>query len=155
MYAAEVAAHLQRMYPTRVVVGTYTHQADTNIDAARANVSSNNPIDWGNTGISFCHVVVESDIDGKTYHIDTTGVSPKKATTTMGDFVILDGFLTIKEASELASYQSGWNRVFDRSAIPSINLMIDKTFTKIRKAIEKEAAKIVKEKEILESFYCR
>jgi len=129
VFAAIVAARLATICPTRIVVAC-PHDYwddDVTIEKARHYVQSNSPTEWNDAGVEFGHVIVEFDYECRTWHYDSAGVTRKLSRTNTFDFPIVDGFLSIKEACELASYPD-WNNRFDRSQIPEMAEVINKQF---------------------------
>lgn len=135
VYAARVAEQLSKYVPTRVRVGQGWEGPDSLvIDEVRPQVQSNLPKEWNKQGLYFAHVVVEFEFNGKVYHYDALGVKRARPRTNMGDYPIVKGHLTIKEARELAAAKKGWNSAFDRDEIPAVHRLIDDAFDRMAKA---------------------
>ncbi len=128
VYAAAIAVHLQRLgCPVRILVGDDSDEVC--IDEIRPSVGCNTVEEWNNNGLYFGHVIVEFEYEGITYHYDCAGVtSPDSVTVTYG-YAIVDGYLTVDEAVDLAACNDGWNSRFDRAFIPDIHKMINKSLS--------------------------
>ena len=134
VFASIVAQRLSEFCEVRIAVGTdWLDNDDTTIDEVREQVSSNSPNEWNNYGVDFGHVIIEFDYDGSTYHYDSNGVTSVQRDTSTFGMPILDGYLTINEAVELASHAE-WNPKFDRSQIPKLEKIIIKEFDKFTKS---------------------
>jgi hypothetical protein len=134
VFAALVGKRLEKIAPVKIRVGNshYVGNSDAiNLDEVRNNIRSNVPSAWNQYDVHFAHVIIEFVWRKKTYHYDSCGVTVEDAHTVMGNYPILKGSLTVKEAAELSSTQRGWNHMFDRGNIPDIERMINEAFDKI------------------------
>lgn len=128
VFAAEAAKHLELAgCSVRILVGDNDTSAD--INDVRPNLESNTVVNWNDNEIYFGHVIVEFECKGITYHYDSTGVHAPSLRTALYGYNIVDGFLTTKEATELAECSRGWNSFFDRDDIPQIKAMFDQTLS--------------------------
>lgn len=104
------------------------------LDHVRNNIQKNTPRQWNRHGIYFAHVIVEFDYRGRTYHYDALGAKKARNSTNMHGYPIIDGELTVQEATELANVKAGWNPSFDRAEIPYVEKLINDAFDAIEKA---------------------
>lgn len=133
VFASLVAERLGRHVPTRIrVSGDHDDNlSNVTIPRVRRSVKSNTPRDWGIEGVSFAHVVVEFEHEGKLYHYDTGGVKPAAEVTAYGRFPLIKGSLQVAEAIELSATPVGWNAQFDRGLIPQAERLITETFDQL------------------------
>lgn len=124
VFAAIVGTELKRLgISARGIVASYSNEVgNTNIDAARENVSENIPWKWEESGVCFTHVGVEYDINGTVKHYDSNGV--KRKGSRLMHWEIYDGRLTVDELKELSRTGKGWNSRFTRKDIPAIRRLI-------------------------------
>lgn len=122
--AAEIANQMQGMVPTRLRVG-HLWNIDTDIETARNNISNvANGYEWHENGVYFGHVIVEFDYQGRTYHMDSSGVHKAKDVDPSFGYELYSGFLPLSDAKALAGVWSNWNSRFDRCYIPRIKNIV-------------------------------
>jgi hypothetical protein len=93
-------------------------------NAAKNNISLESVSDWNRAGLSFCHVFLQFVLDGEHYSHDTDNIvsgNPKS----FANHTVQDGYLSVTELKTLAASVCGWNRVFNRDQIPTIQAMVD------------------------------
>ena len=126
VYAAIVAeALLLRNIKVRGIVSSYDAEDfnDHNtIDNIRPYIKHHVLWRWQDNGISFSHVGLEFEINGKLRHYDSKGV--KMASDFFDYMPIYKGRLQAYELVKLASRAQGWNSSFNRRHIPKIRKMV-------------------------------
>lgn len=129
--ASAFAKHLQKHFPVRVVVANYPWCDDNeekDISEIRPKLAANTLADWNKNGVSFAHILVEFDVDGVTYHLESEDGLKERSAYTMTKYPILKGHLILEDVEELANNSDGWNARFDRDQIPAMRKVIDKFF---------------------------
>jgi hypothetical protein len=122
VFAAHVAQELQHHFKVRIIAFSNNGNKN-NIDDIRPLIKKNVPTEWRDNGCAFNHVVVEiMDNKGIVWNYDACGIFPDDGS--ICTFERLQGYLTIKEALELANSKPGWNKVFNRRDIPAIRKLI-------------------------------
>jgi len=121
VYAAVVAAWLQEHDITTWGLVADKKQSPSAVDSARPK----DPLfvsNWNDNGITFFHVMVQFEHEGKVWTHDTESTIDNelecKAVTQFSN-KICPGYLEVAELVSLAS-DSHWNSQFDRSLIPSV-----------------------------------
>lgn len=124
------AKHLQKYFPVKIIVANYAwmEKNDQDVSEIRQKLSTNTLAAWNENGISFAHILVEFEVDGITYHLETEDGLKERHTHTLGKHPILKGHLSLTDAEELANNPDGWNDRFDRDQLPAINKAINKFF---------------------------
>lgn len=128
VFAVHMAKRLEKVVPTRIRMADYWEE---NITEKREQIpveKRTNIQFWYNKGFGFVHLVVEFDLDGKTYHYDTNGVRP--AATEWNGYPFAVGHFSIEEASGFASNPAGWNTQFRRSQIPAVKRQVKNLFAR-------------------------
>lgn len=126
--AAEVAAQLEKIVPTRIRVSNDDCEAEDNanlnqmVDYLGPQVDDHNA--WNDAYIFFGHVIVEFDYQGKTYHMDTSGVRLAKKRDPSFNWPMYDGHLPLHAAKALADIPGNWNKKFNRDQIPHLRKMV-------------------------------
>ena len=98
------------------------NRAGQSIDTVREAVKKNKICEWQDNGISFSHVGVEFEVDGKKYHYDSKGA--KRAKREFDGMPIYKGRLKLQEMRGLAGRKEGWNDTFDRKDIPALRQLV-------------------------------
>lgn len=121
--ASRIAERLKALgIPARGIVSSW---GNYNLDQLREENKPQCKEDWG---ISFTHVLVSFDYNGKHYLCDSNGCKeydklPDHDPTCHA--TICEGCLSTDELTELANEPRGWNRMFNRGYIPTIERIID------------------------------
>lgn len=129
VYAALVGRELEKLnIPVRGVSASWRHDGSkASVETARSNVKNKDDLEeWNSNGIYCGHVGLEFDLDGKTWHYDSSGV--KQAGDTLDNLPIAAGRFTIDELELLASKPKNWNHEFDRGDIPRLRGLVEKAF---------------------------
>ncbi len=125
VYAALIVAALHKQgIIAHGIVAAWNNTGETNIDLVRKKIRSNTVGEWESKGVHFNHVGVEFSVDGKTKwkHYDSNGVYRKSSS--LMDWPVYEGRLTLKELKDLAKCASGWNTRFDRNSIPALRKLV-------------------------------
>lgn len=135
--AAAIAEHLEQIVPVRIRV------SDDHFDHSYSddNCNLNDMVNylgtqashdmWNDADVSFGHVLVEFDYQGRTYHMDTSGVKLAKKRDPSFGWLMYDGFLPLAAAQTLASDAGNWNKTFNRNQIPVLKKMVMATFKQL------------------------
>lgn len=138
--AAEVGAYLEQIVPVRIRVSNdhFDFMDEDDWEGCDYN-NLNDLIDvlgpraedqfaWNENDVFFGHVIVEFDVDGRTYHMDTSGVRLAKKRDPSFGWLMYDGYLPVNVAKALADVPGNWNWKFDRRQIPAIKKMVRHAF---------------------------
>lgn len=126
VFAVHMAKRLEKVVPTRIKLFSWDKW---DLDVIRPTLS--NPLDideWAKHVECFCHLVVEFDHNGQTYHYDTDGL--RLATTSWRGDYLADGHFTIEEVSSFTAAQNLWNSMFDRAQIPAVKRRVKNLFAR-------------------------
>ncbi len=125
VYAALVAeALLLHKISCKGIVASWDANDIPSIDEIRPCIKRNMLHEWQNNGVSFNHIGLEFEYNGKMRHYDTSGAN--KAGKSFDFMPIYNGRLNIVELQKLASQKTGWNNSFNRRHIPAIRAMVQK-----------------------------
>lgn len=118
VFAAIVGRELARRgFRVRVIVAN--RWPNVNIEEVKTNLKCiHSMYEWEENGVSFTHVGIEFQYNGRWWHYDTNGVHPKRKT--LDGIKVNPGRLTVAEAELLARYGEDWNDMFSRRKIPSL-----------------------------------
>lgn len=127
--ASIITETISSLVPTRIVA--LTHYDPKNIDEVRTDIHENGLMHsndaWYRRGIDFGHVMVEVDVDGKTFMVDSRGVHENTDyDTRYGNKH--HGYFTLDEMKRMANDPDHWNRRFKREQIPFIESIVKKQF---------------------------
>lgn len=126
VFAVHMAKRLQHLVPTKIVMANYDM---VNIDQIRTRMKNPcNMTEWYTSNVHFVHLIVEIEVGGKSYHIDSEGV--REATNNWYGYPIVSGSFTIDEVSQFVSQQNGWNTRFPRTQIPQIKRRVKNLFAR-------------------------
>lgn len=129
VFAALIGKYLEKQgIPVRIRAASMDGDNGANLTEIRKEIRRNNIFVWENYGVEFNHVIVEFDYKGETYHCDATGVHYEDSVDPAFGWYLQDGYISVKDAAELAKAKSGWNPTFDRKLIPSLRKMVDNFF---------------------------
>ena len=133
--AAAIAEHLEQIVPVRIRV------SDDHVDHCDDDCNLNDIVNylgpqashdmWNDAEVSFGHVIVEFDYNGRTYHMDTNGVKLAKKRDPSFGWLMYDGFLPLAAAQTLASEAGNWNKKFNRDQIPVVKKIVTNTFNQL------------------------
>lgn len=125
--AAEIAKHLQHIYPTKIRVSTdYDELLDNNVSTVAERVyNAADGDEWNDNGIFFGHVVVQFKYKGRNYHIDTSGVTRATSYDPTFCYPLYPGDMPLAAACLLAEQDHGvWNTTFNRRQIPKLRKIV-------------------------------
>jgi hypothetical protein len=136
VYAAYVGRLLKQLkYPVRIRVAN--SWANVSIRQARSNIKANNvgrrPTieEWNGEEVYFGHVYVDVLINGEWVSHDSQRTKYADGTDPTFGWEHNTGWLSVKEAEEIAATSRGWNSEFDRELIPHIKMAIAKIIKKL------------------------
>lgn len=137
--AGLIGEHLQNFTDVNVVVFNGWGES-VSIPSMRDDIiarmgDTNSKDEWDAEGCGWGHVLLEVEIDGTFYLVDSEGVHESAKYNSYKNRA--DGFLTVNEAQELGgdSNWRGWNRDFDRGQIPQIEETINDAFERFAKEV--------------------
>lgn len=130
VFAALIYPHLERLSLNPVIRAIGYYFKPRNIDEERDNILSNaqDPLDKYNWSIDASHYLIEVNILGNSYYLDSEGVYSESKLKSKG-WKVAEGSYTYEEMKAFAESRNGWNTYFDRSQIPSIQQQVDDFFT--------------------------
>jgi len=133
--AVEIAKYLKQHVPVKIRV-SYQHideeDMDEPLDAVHERVNgSNNAWDWNDWGVSFGHVFVEFEHEGKRYFVDSSGVKKASAKDPTFKWPVYKGHVPLSTAKKLVANRENWNSSFNRRQIPSIRKMVREIFEQL------------------------
>lgn len=126
VFAVHMAKRLQHVVPTRIKLFSWDKH---DLNAIRAKL--NDPLDidqWYPHVHSFSHVIVEFDLNDKTYHYDSEGL--REAQDSWCGNELSDGEFTVEEMSSFAGAPNQWNTTFNRARIPQVKRQIKNLFAR-------------------------
>ena len=130
--AAEIAEHLEKIVPVRIRVSDDHCDDNCNLNDIVDYLGPQASHDmWNDAEVSFGHVIVEFDYNGRTYHMDTNGVKLAKKRDPSFGWLMYDGFLPLEAAKTLASEAGNWNKKFNRNQIPVVKKIVSTTFKQL------------------------
>ena len=125
--AGMLGEHLQNFTEVKGGVVFNGWSGSVDLDEIRDVIANpNDATHWQRAGCTFDHVLVEIDIDGTLYLIDSEGVHVSSEYTSFNNRAT--GRFTLDETQGMAAEQSGWNGEFDRGQIPYIEDTINDAF---------------------------
>ena len=133
--SAEIAEHLERIVPVRIRVSNDWVDEDDDcnlnemVDYLGCTVGDHDA--WNDNDIAFGHVIVEFDYNGRTYHMDTSGVKLAKKRDPSFGWLMYDGHLPLHAAKALAAQQGNWNKKFNRAQIPRVKKIVEESFAQL------------------------
>lgn len=132
--AGLIGGHLENFTDTKVVVFN-GWRGSRNIDDMREDIIAvmGDPLDKKNWCMGFDHVMLEIEVDGTFYLVDSNGVNESEGFNKYNGRA--DGHLTMEEAQALGNSTHGWNSTFDRDQIPDIEETINEWFDQFSREV--------------------
>lgn len=131
VFASMIAEQLQHIVPTSITV--LDDVTEISLDDARPYTNKNTIREWQINGVEFDHIIVEFVYNDNTYFLDSNGPKLKDTFNTHDD-TIVEGHLTIEEATSLAADDNWWPE-FNRKHIPLMQRLINNLFVELNNSL--------------------
>ena len=127
VFASLAGQKIQQFCDVKVIVYSNKDITGVDIENVRPLIDPTDVDEWNSNGVYFGHVVLEIDDGYNIYHYDSCDVYPADNSICPG-LDRIPGYLTVEEATILASTPNGWNICFNRDNIPKMEEIVNDFF---------------------------
>lgn len=124
---------LKRGIPVQIkVAGWRAEYTKTPLNEIRPELRANTTRNWSIKGVGFGHVVLQLEIEGELYYVDSERIKLADGTVICGgEIPVYEGDIDAKDMAKLVSRQEGWNDRYDRKLTPAVRALIKKNMKQL------------------------